>query len=217
MWNTDAYAPIVEKLKAHEVPERYPPETIVDAEIGHGLDEGFFAVRDDIIRASGYTILTMEWLRPFAEWIGSRRCLEVMSGCGSLSKCLQDLGVDIICTDSYEWSKKAAQWFETPWTAVEKVNAVDAIRKFGAQIDIVICAWPYMDDSCHQALLAMRKVNPRAQMVYIGEPPSWDGAGATANEEFFKDAIPVEDESFETAVANYISCCLLHDKPMLYW
>ena len=217
MWNVDAYAPVVEMLKARKVPECYPDETMVDSDNGRRLDDGFFAVRDEIVKASGYTVLTMSWLRSFAEWIGNRRCLEVMSGCGSLSKSLQDLGVDIICTDSYQWEKKASEWFENPWTAVEKIDAVEAIKKYGTQVDIVICAWPYMDDSCHQALMTMRKVNPNAMMVYIGEPGSWCGAGATANEEFFKDAIPVEDDSFETVAANYTSCILLHDKPILYW
>ena len=216
MWNTDAYRPIIEKLRAHEIPERYPAETIATFENKQGLDEAFMTVRDEIIKASGYAVLTMAWLRPLAEWIGGRRCLEVMAGCGSLSKCLSDLGVDVICTDSYGWEDKATAWFETPWTPVERLDAVSAIRKYGSERDIIICSWPYMDDSCYHALLAMRESNPDALMLYIGEPATHFGAGATADDAFFRVAEPAFDEDFETVAAQYMKCYLLHDRPMLF-
>ncbi len=216
MWNTDAYRPIIEKLKAHIVPERYPETTIASFESGLGLDDGFLAVRDEITKASGYAVLTMEWLRPMAAWIGERRCLEVMGGCGSLSKALADLGVDVVCTDSYGWSGKAATWFESPWMPVEKIDAVSAICKYGPDVDLVICSWPYMDDSCDKALLAMRTANPNAMMLYIGEPETAFGAGATADDAFFRHAEPVEDEAFDRVAALYISCHLIHDRPMLF-
>jgi len=216
MWNTKAYDPIIAQLKAHEVPERYPAETIASFEDKQGLDEAFMVVRDEIVKASGYAVLTMSWLRPLAEWIGGRRCLEVMAGCGSLSKCLFNLGVDVICTDSYGWADKAATWFETPWIPVERLDAVAAIRKYGSERDIVICSWPYMDDSCYQALLAMRESNPDALMLYIGEPANAFGAGATADDAFFRTAVPVLNESFERAVSNYMTCYVLHDRPMLF-
>ena len=216
MWNTGAYEPIIAQLKSHRIPEQYPTETIATFEDKQGLDEAFMAVRDDITKASGYAVLTMAWLRPLAKWIGDRRCLEIMAGCGSLSKCLTDLGVDVICTDSYSWAGKAESWFETPWMPVEKLDAVSAIKKYGSETDFVICSWPYMDDFCYQALLAMRESNPNALMLYIGEPANAFGAGATADDAFFRTAVPVLDESFERAVSNYMTCYVLHDRPMLF-
>lgn len=173
-------------------------------------------VRDAIVKASGYAVLTMAWLRPLAQWIANRRCLEIMSGCGSLSKSLSDLGVDVICTDSYGWVDKASAWFENPWIPVERLDAVSAIKKYGPDTDIVICSWPYMDDSCYQALLTMRECNLNSLMLYIGEPAIDFGAGATADDAFFRTAEPVFDEAFEQAVSEYLTCYLLHDKPMLF-
>lgn len=215
MWNTAAYQPIIDLLDKHEIPDRYPDTVRIDSFIGKGLDMGYMVIRDEITRRSGYAALAWEWLQPLSQWIGSRKCLEVMGGCGSLSKCLQDSGVSVICTDSYGWQNQAPTWYSEPWTTVEKIDAVSAIEKYGSTVDFVICSWPYRDDACHQALLAMRKVNPKAVMLFIGEPPGAT-SGATANEAFFETAILISNEDFERAIAGYVTCYLLHDRPMLF-
>lgn len=216
MWNIDAYRPILTLLDQHKIPERYPDAVMADCPGGRGLDEGFLAVRDEIRIRGGYAVLTWEWLRPLAKWIGERRCLEIMGGCGSFSKCLQDLGVSVLCTDSYSWEGTAPRWFSDPWTAVERLDARSAIEKYGGQIDIVICSWPFTDDSCRQALLSMRRENRNSLFLFVGEIVSDSFIGATANQEFFEEAVPVEDEEFERVAARYVTCYLLRERPMLF-
>ena len=69
-----------------------------------------------------------------------------------------------------------------------------------------------MDDACCHALLEMRRANPAAQMLYIGEP----AGGATASKIFFEAVEPVEDEGFQEAVQEFRSAFLLKDRPMLF-
>lgn len=212
MWRTDHYKPIIDALENHRIPEIYPAEAYIKDEfLDCGLDAGFLAVRDEITKRGGYALVTQAWLNPLAKWIGTRRCLEVMGGCGAVSKGLQDCGVSIRCTDSFSWQKHCPDWFSRPWTQVEMLDATSAIKKYGAESDLIICSWPYLGQDCYDALLEMRNINPLARMIYIGE---WR-CGSCASPEFFETAVRVEDESFEDAVSGYQTCYLLHDRPYL--
>ena len=135
-----------------------------------------------------------------------------MCGSGALSYALQTCGVQVIATDSFGWEKNFSGWYERPWMDIQQMDCLEAIRTYGPQTDLVICSWPYMDDTCHQALLEMRKANPAAQMIYIGEP----SGGATASKAFFEAVEPVEDEGFREAVQEFRSAFLLKDRPMLF-
>lgn len=92
------------------------------------------------------------------------------------------------------------------------MDCLEAIREYGSRTDLVICSWPYMDDTCYQALLEMRRAIPVAQMLYIGEP----AGGATASKAFFEVAELVEDEDFQAAVQEFRSAYMLKDRPMLF-
>ena len=135
-----------------------------------------------------------------------------MGGSGALSKCFQELGVSIHCTDSYDWAERVPSWFSEPWTEVETLDAISAIKMYGRDTDILVCSWPYMDNSCLEALEAMRTVNPACMMLYIGEGEN----GATANDAFFETAIPVKDDAFLNAASQYVTSHALHDRPMLF-
>lgn len=89
----------------------------------------------------------------------------------------------------------------------EQLDAVSAIKKYGKEIDLVICSWPYMNDNCYNALLCMRKVNPDTAMLYIGE----GSGGATASNKFCHAAVFVDDLSFSQAVRNYRPVFTIHD------
>lgn len=208
----EPYIEIIELLKQHKIPEAYP-EDDAGMPIFHNktLGTGSLYARDDIIRLSGYCFLSHNWLRPLANWIGRRSCLEIMCGSGSLSKVLQDYGVNIKATDDFSWGESQGAWFREPWTTVEEISAIDAIRKYGKETDLLICVWPYMDDGCYDALMEMRSINPNTQMIFIGEY----GGGATANDAFFGTAEVVNDQSFYDAVAKYRAAFGLHDRPVL--
>lgn len=209
----ERYAPILEQLRRHEIPESYP---VADHEPflfgAQSLDEGSLLIRDEVIRLCGFCWLSYNWIRPLAHRIGSRPCLEIMCGSGALSYALQTCGVQVIATDNFGWEKNFSGWYEHPWTDIQQLDCLEALRTYGPQTDLVICSWPYMDDTCYQVLLEMRKANPAAQMLYIGEP----AGGATASKAFFEAVEPVEDDGFQEAVQEFRSAFLLKDRPMLF-
>lgn len=209
----ERYGPILEQLRRHEIPESYPEADGSSSLFGaHSLDEGSLLIRDEGIHLCGFCWLSYNWIRPLAHWIGSRRCLEIMCGSGALSYALQTCGVQVAATDSFGWEKNFSGWYERPWTDIQQVDCLEAIRTYGTQTDLVICSWPYMDDTCYQALLEMRKANPTAHMLYIGEP----AGGATASKAFFEAVESVEDEGFEESVQEFRSAFMLKDRPMLF-
>lgn len=201
-----AYAEIVRLLQQKELPQSYPA-----ADGDHQLGPESLQFRGEIMGLCGYCLLSYDWLRPLAEWIGPRRCLEIMCGSGALSYGLWRCGVEIRATDDLSWSKThAVSWFSQAWTEIEPLAACAAIERYGAQSELVICAWPFLSEDCYQALLKMREVNPAAQMIFIGE---W--RGASASDSFFDAARPVESEDFQRAVANFKRVYSVRDWPYL--
>ena len=206
----EEYEQIISLLEKHMIPERYPAiaNTLLS---GRELDWDATAYRNTIIQKCGYALIAYEWIRPLAQWIGNRRCLEIMAGSGALSFALSQCGVDIVATDDKSWTDPRCNWFPAPWSDVVQMDCLQAIQKYGKERAIIICSWPYMDDSAYRSLLEMRRVNPDAVMLYIGE--NW--GGATANDDFFENLSLVEDDDFSAAVQNFKQMPGLHDFPML--
>ena len=206
----DEYEKIIDLLEQHIIPECYPEtEAMSLSERELGMDS--FVFRNAILQNCGYALLAYEWIRPLAQWIRGRRCLEIMAGSGAFTYALSQCGVDVIATDDKSWSDPRSKWFASPWTEVEQLDCLQAIQKYGADRQIIICSWPYMDDSAYRSLLEMRRVNPDAMMLYIGEME----CGATANDDFFGNLSIVEDDGFSASVQNFKQMHGLHDFPML--
>lgn len=197
-------------LERHIIPEKYPAaaESTFPRQNELGIDS--FIYRNLIVRNSGFALISMEWVQPLAQWIGKRRCLEIMSGSGALACALAQYGVEVIATDNGSWSGSYDTWFSEPWTKVEKLSCLDAIEKYAGDCELIICSWPDMDDDAYNALEKMRSINPKAMMIYIGE---W--GGATANEKFFDSVMVVDDSQFSFAVKNFKQVCGIHDWPHL--
>lgn len=191
-----------ELLLNHKVPFSYP-KSVQDVSYPHvGIE------REDFIPISAFPLICNEWVNPLAEYIGDKKCIEVMAGTGMLSKALQNFGVSITATDSFMWEH--THWFPKDselWTDIEKIDCCEAIRKY-ATVDFVVCSWPYMDDNCYECLMTMREVNPSCKMIYIGE---LDG-GCTASNKFFEAADWVEDEEFDHSVYKFMSWRGIHDR-----
>lgn len=160
--------------------------------------------RDKYIKDFGFPLLSESWIRPLAHWIGDRPCLEVMAGKGVLSYYLRKNGVNIKATDNYTWKEQT--WFKDNHI-VENLDCVKSVYKYGKQVSFIICSWPYMDDNAYKTLLAMREVNPKCRMIYIGE---WWG-GCTASDEFFEIVKVEELKTFYDAVKNFSCWEGIHD------
>ena len=162
------------RLNRREIPETYPPEVAMPSPF---LDY----YRSAYIQLMGYSLVCRSWVRPLAQFIGSQKVLEIMSGTGALAKARRDEGTDIIATDNFSW--KAT--FAGQWTKVEKRNALSAIRKYGKSVDFILMSWPYLDDMALKSLERMRSINPNCRLIYIGEPKG----GCNANDSFFNSAV----------------------------
>ncbi len=203
------YAGVLNQLRRHEIPESYA-EFCVDSISPTQMDPASMILRDTFLELSGYCLVAYDWVRPLSKWIGDRACLEVMCGCGCLAKALQDCGVDIVATDDFSWTNHDQCWFQNPWTEIEKISAVEAIRKYGAQVSLILVSWPYRDGTALAVLREMRIQNPEAQMIFIGE---WNGA--TANEDFFREARRINDVGFYQAIEKFRQHTTINDFPYL--
>ena len=179
----------------------YQKKEIPDSiEINDDLGLYDLEIRRDIIKVAGFPLLAKDWISPLSQWIGDRKVLEIMAGCGSLTYTLKKNGIDIIATDDFSW--KSHTW-ET-WANVEKIDCIEAIKKYNDR-EIVLCSWAYTDDTLYKALLELRKTD--RLLIYVGENQN----GCTASDEFFKNYITVEDKDFEKAVSQYKSYNCIHD------
>jgi len=190
-----------------DLPDSYP------SFINQSRDSRLFALRGSFINLMGFVLLSKDWIKDLSQWVGNRRCLEVMAGLGALSYGLRKQGVEIIATDDYSWKKEnEALSHNRMWIHIEALDAVESIEKYGRTIEIIIMSWPpYNDEIAIKVLRKMREVNPSCIMIYIGE----EEGGCTANDEFFRNIEIIEDKFFNAANQNFISWSLINDRPIL--
>jgi hypothetical protein len=156
----------LDKIKAGEVPEESPIELMnpdLCEEPIIPLHDSF-SVRGECNKRGMWAIVDLKWTKNLANWIGDRKCLEVMAGAGWLSKALSHHGIDVIATDDYSWDKQHSE-MEIVYP-VEKMSGVEAVKKY-VDRDILIVSWPPYEsteicDICNE----WGKNKP---IVYIGE------------------------------------------------
>lgn len=170
-----------------------------------GATHDAFKLREQWLKKGMYALVTWSWVTPFAKWIGNKKCLEVMAGRGWLSLALQSLGIDVIATDDYSWLKQK-NWDE-PVTEVEELDSIEAIEKYGKDIDLLIISWPYMDDVAYNTIKKLNEINPNVQIIYIGEGMG----GCTADDDFHEHFKEIDDEDFQKAVSGFQQWWGLHD------
>lgn len=103
----------------------------------------------------------LEWTKHAAEWIGSRKTLEVMSGRGWLASALRHHGVDLVATDDGSWDTGGKHV-----TEVLKRNATRAVKEF-SDAEVLVMAWPPLGSMGAQvALKAWGRERP---VLFVGE------------------------------------------------
>lgn len=162
---------IMDIINDRKIPETIP-SVIFDS-------RNFNRYRYIFIKIMGFANITKEFIRSLKEKvIGNGKCLEIMCGTGVFSKALQEEGVEVIATDNY----CIDYGFETRHLDVEEIDCLDAIRKYGKDVDYVICSWiPYNSPIGYEALKLMNEVNPDCKMISINEPYG----GCCADDNFF--------------------------------
>jgi hypothetical protein len=105
--------------------------------------------------------------------------LEIMAGNGYWSKALSQVGVNMIATDSFEWSKTSATGRQT-CQPIYNFDALMAIKKF-TNVELIICSWaPNFTKSDLLAVKTWERYNPNSHLLFIGEKN-----GATNSLEFW--------------------------------
>lgn len=83
--------------------------------------------------------------------IGTRSCLEIGAGDGTLSRFLSEAGVRVAATDNYSWDHAI------PYPAtVERADANEALGKYQPQA--VICSWPPPGNHFEQHVFSNKSV-----------------------------------------------------------
>jgi hypothetical protein len=163
-------------VRRYEMPP-LPPETA--SPWGHAMqgDLDSWNARNECTRRGMWAIVDKVWTQALAEWIGKRKCLEVMAGAGWLAKALADFGVGIVATDNAEWDSRHDMMLRL--CPVEKVEAVEAIVAH-PETEVLIISWPpYEDEAVTRACEAWGEGRP---IVYIGEK----GGGCNAPDSFWR-------------------------------
>ena len=129
---------ILELIDKKEIPDNF--DNLKDNVYRFNLDEitQNYIFREQCINKIGYVLLSHNLINALAAYLKNKKCLEVMAGCGSISKCLKDKGIDIIATDNYSWNNHC--WFNknNNWCDIENIDCVKAIQKYGQSIDYII-------------------------------------------------------------------------------
>ncbi|WP_456364201.1 hypothetical protein [Priestia aryabhattai] len=159
-----------------------------------------FRARELYLKAGMVGFVSWRWVIPFVNWINGRKCLEIMSGRGWLSHALKLKDVDVIATDNFSWHKRCQTWDKT-LTDIEEIDAVQAIKKYGSEVDIVICSWPKDDNTAFKSLKKLNEINPNAVFVFIGEAKT----ATCADVDFYEHYKLIEDEKFQLVVEKYQS------------
>lgn len=177
---------IIDTLDKKELPKNYNMLELSDFKSSMKS----IIARDLLISRIGFILLSQDLADAFAKYLKGKKCLEIMCGSGALSKALQDRGIDIIPTDNFSWSSELViDWNlrKNYWCDIENIDCIEAIEKYGQDIDYIIMSWPpYQESQATQALLKMREINKEynknIKLIYIGEGQ----CGCTADDEFFE-------------------------------
>lgn len=163
--------------------------------------------RDCYVHRYSFPLMTKEVVEDMANYLHNHKVLEVCCGSGYISKCIKDADptIDIICTDNLKWeSMNDFTYWQNHFMEIENIDALDAIDKYGDQVDYVLLSWPEFNKPIGTKIL-QRCLEKNISMIYIGE----DWGGCTANNEFF-ELIDINCNTYRISI-NYVPFCGIHD------
>lgn len=170
-----------------DIDKRIIPETISTTLLDSVYGKTIF--REYYITEVGFTVVTKQFARGMYDTLlKDKKCLEIMSGTGALAKALKDAGVDIIATDNYS-GINYYPFNSNLWTDVEKIDSLEAIKKYGKDVDCMIMSWiPTESEIGYESLKLLHDINPDCQVIVIGEESATISATST---EKFKENINI--------------------------
>lgn len=176
------------------------------------LDQDLRSFRDYLEDQYGmWAYISAPFVADLAEYVKGHGVLEIMAGNGYISKGLRDLKQPVIATDSLAWTNEN-QTGNQQVTSVEKIDALDAIRKYQDQVDYVIMSWsPDGLPIDQQVLQTIREQpNTKLKLIVIGEKN-----GATDSAEFWQLANYIEPAATEKLNRHHQPFDLIKDQVYL--
>lgn len=122
------------------------------------------------------------FLQELADYLDGRRVLEIFAGNGLLASRLARLGVPVTATslltghDGHEFGMHHE---------VLELDALQAVRRFGDDSEVLLMSWPTVTDQATRAALEWRSERP---IVFVGEYANGSTGhyGGTATDLFFQ-------------------------------
>lgn len=161
-----------ELMRQGHVPPQMPFD-ILEEYTYHGrmeMPSSSFRCRERFVELGTWVLVHKAWTTPLAQWIGSRKVLELNAGAGWIAKALHEDGVDIIATDNNSESYCDVQVFP-----IEILDSKDAVDKYADWADIILTSWP------RKVGYALEKWDGR-DIIYLGE----SRGGCTGDDHFHK-------------------------------
>ncbi len=159
------------------------------------LDRALRNFRDYLEDTYGmWSYVNSAFANALAKYLDNAPVLEIMAGNGYISKGLRNNNPHerIYTTDSQAWVKEN-ETGKHPVTKVEKLAALDAIKKYGHQVDYVIMSWaPDKGEADWQVLQLLRQDYPDIKLLVIGEKN-----GATNSKKFWQEAHLSQDKDLQ--------------------
>lgn len=121
--------------------------------------------------------------RRLTRLIGQRRCLEIAAGDGTLSRFLQQQGVEVTATDDHSWRDRIA--FPD---AVQQMDAVTALRTHSPEV--VLCCWPPANNAFEREVFRTRSVEQYIVIVSAHRFASGNWADYEAQDGFALERRP---------------------------
>lgn len=150
------------------------------------LDKLLRSFRDYLEDTYGmWSYTNSSFTNALSKYLQGAPVLEVMAGNGYISKGLRNSNPHetIYTTDSQEWVKEN-ETGKHPVTTVEKLSALDALNKYGHDVQYVIMSWaPDKGEQDWQLLQHIRSDYPELKLLIVGEKN-----GATNSPTFWKNA-----------------------------
>lgn len=132
--------------------------------------------RDYFTKEYGWSVPSKEAIQKIKEFVGQDKVIEIGSGHGMWAKLMIDNGITVAATDSFSHRAGFVSQ-KKPFTEVEDLEAIAALKKYGAY-NVLMLSWPPCGDK--MASNSLKTFNGN-KSIFIGEGKG----GCTGDDEFF--------------------------------
>lgn len=159
------------------------------------LDKALRNFRDYLEDTYGmWSYVNAPFAKALSNYLNGEPVLELMAGNGYISKGLRNNNPTqkIYTTDSQAWVAEN-ETGKHPVTKIEKLDALDAIKKYGNDVKFVIMSWaPDKQETDWEVLQLLRQDYPDVHFLVIGEKD-----GATDSKKFWQEARLSQDDELQ--------------------